>query len=106
LPFFPVKQSISVGTTKVTAPTRPAAAPPARGLPLLDRPRESPLLRLVEQLLEELLRARPARFVRQHGPLRPVVERVLREFLECGLLEHGYVLTQSVLSLHHAHATA
>jgi hypothetical protein len=32
----------------------------------------------------------PARFVRQHGPPRPVVERVLREFLKCGLLEHGF----------------
>jgi hypothetical protein len=37
-----------------------------------------------------LLRVWPARFVRQHGPLRPVVERVLREFLKCGLLEHGF----------------
>jgi len=54
------------------------------------RPRESPLYRLVEQHLEELLRSWPARFVRQHGPLRPVVERVLREFLKCGLLEHGF----------------
>jgi Transposase zinc-binding domain/Putative transposase len=54
------------------------------------RPRESPLYRLVEQHLEELLQSWPARFVRQHGPLRPVVERVLREFLKCGLLEHGF----------------
>ncbi|HYN05564.1 MAG TPA: transposase zinc-binding domain-containing protein [Vicinamibacteria bacterium] len=53
------------------------------------RPRESPLFRLVEQHLEELLRVWPTRFVRQHGPLRPVVERVLRDFLKCGLLEHG-----------------
>jgi len=54
------------------------------------RPRESPLFRLVEQHLEELLRVWPSRFVRQHGALRPVVERVLREFLKCGLLEHGF----------------
>jgi hypothetical protein len=54
------------------------------------RPRESPLFRLVEQHLEELLRVWPTRFQRQHGPLRPVVERVLREFLKCGLLEHGF----------------
>jgi hypothetical protein len=40
--------------------------------------------------LKELLRVWPTRFVRQHGPLRPVVERVLREFLKCGLLEHGF----------------
>jgi hypothetical protein len=37
-----------------------------------------------------LLRVWPTRFQRQHGPLRPVVERVLREFLKCGLLEHGF----------------
>jgi hypothetical protein len=41
------------------------------------RPRESPLFRLVEQHLEELLRVWPTRLQRQHGPLRPVVERVL-----------------------------
>jgi hypothetical protein len=34
------------------------------------RPRESPLCRLVEQHVEELLRVWPARFVRQYGPLR------------------------------------
>ena len=45
---------------------------------------------LVEHHLEELLRGWPARFVRQHGPLRPAVERVVREFLKCGLPEHGF----------------
>jgi hypothetical protein len=40
--------------------------------------------------LEELLRLWPVRFARSHGSLRPVVERVLREFLRCGLLEHGF----------------
>ena len=54
------------------------------------RPRDSPLFRLVERHLEELLRVWPERFARQHGPLRAVVERVLREFLRCGLLEHGF----------------
>jgi hypothetical protein len=32
----------------------------------------------------------PERFAKQHGPLRPVVERVLRGFLTCGLVEHGF----------------
>jgi len=54
------------------------------------RPRESPLCRLVERHLEELLRVWPERFAPRHGPLRAVVERVLREFLRCGLLEHGF----------------
>ena len=34
-----------------------------------------------------MLRLWPTRFVRSHGPLRPVVERVLRGFLRCGLLD-------------------
>ncbi len=54
------------------------------------RPRESPLYQLVERHLEELLRVWPERFARRHGPLRAVVERVLRGFLKCGLLEHGF----------------
>ena len=29
-------------------------------------------------------------FARTHGPLRPVVERGLREFLKCGLAQHGF----------------
>jgi hypothetical protein len=45
------------------------------------RPRDSPLFQLVERHLEELLRVWPTRFARPHGPLRPVVQRVLREFL-------------------------
>ena len=54
------------------------------------RARETPLFRLVEQHLEEFLRIYPARFARVHGPLRPVVERVLRGFMRCGLVEHGF----------------
>jgi hypothetical protein len=54
------------------------------------RARESPLFRMVEQHLEELLRVWPTRFARQHGPLRPVVERVLRGFLTCGVVSHGF----------------
>jgi hypothetical protein len=54
------------------------------------RARESPLFRLVEQHLEEFLRVYPARFAKAHGPLRSVVERVLRGFLTCGLVEHGF----------------
>jgi len=53
------------------------------------RPRESPLFRLVSQHIDRFLRVYPERFAKRHGPLRPVVERVLREFLTCGLPEHG-----------------
>ena len=54
------------------------------------RARESPLFRLVKQHLEEFLRVYPSRFAKAHGPLRAVVERVLRGFLKCGLAEHGF----------------
>ena len=30
------------------------------------------------------------RFAKVHGPLRPVVERVLHAFMRCGLVEHGF----------------
>ncbi len=50
----------------------------------------SPRFRLVEQHLEEFLRLYEERFANVHGPLRPVVERVLRGFLTCGLVEHGF----------------
>jgi len=59
----------------------------------LRRPRratESPLYRLAETHLEELLRVWPERFQKLHGGLRPVVERVLRGFLECGIVSHGF----------------
>jgi len=54
------------------------------------RARESPLFRLVGQHLEGFLRVYPERFAKVHGPLRPVVERVLRGFMRCGLVEHGF----------------
>jgi hypothetical protein len=54
------------------------------------RARESPLYRLVETHLEELLRVWPVRFQKLHGALRPVVERVLRGFLKCGIVSHGF----------------
>ena len=54
------------------------------------RARESPLFRLVEQHLEKFLRVYEERFAKVQGPLRPVVERVLRGFLTCGLVEHGF----------------
>ena len=54
------------------------------------RARDTPLFRLVEQHLEEFLRVYQKRFAKAHGPLRPVVERVLRAFLTCGLVERGF----------------
>ena len=39
----------------------------------------------------------PQRFARTHGPLRPVVERVLRGFLTCGIIAHGFARAQCEL---------
>jgi hypothetical protein len=54
------------------------------------RAKETPLYRLVSQHIEEFLHVYDDRFSKRHGPLRPVVERVLREFLTCGLPECGF----------------
>jgi hypothetical protein len=54
------------------------------------RARDTPLFRLVEQHLEEFLRVYEERFAKTHGSLRPVVERVLRGFMRCELVEHGF----------------
>jgi hypothetical protein len=54
------------------------------------RPRDSPLYRLVERHLEELLRVWPERFARRHGPLRGVVERVLRSSCVAVSSKHGF----------------
>jgi hypothetical protein len=50
----------------------------------------SGLYRLVSRHIEDLLRVWPERFERRHGPLRPVVERVLRGFIRCGDVAHGF----------------
>jgi hypothetical protein len=54
------------------------------------RPKDSPLFRLVNEHIEKFLSVYDERFAPRHGPLRPVVERTLREFLRCGLPEHGF----------------
>jgi hypothetical protein len=48
------------------------------------RPRESPLSRLVERHLEELLRTWPERFLRQHGPLFRRRRKLLTELGRAG----------------------
>ena len=54
------------------------------------KPKESPLFRLVSEHIEEFLHVYPERFAKEHGPLRPVVERVLRGFIECGDVARGF----------------
>ena len=54
------------------------------------KPEASPLFRLVSQHVDEFLRVYDERFAKEHGPLRPVVERVLRGFIRCGIPRHGF----------------
>jgi len=56
---------------------------------------------LVEQHLEEFLRVYQERFAKVHGPMRPVVERVLRAFLTCGLVERGSQTTEPSIPSRH-----
>jgi hypothetical protein len=48
------------------------------------------LFRLVSQHVDEFLRVYDERFAKEHGPLRPAVERVLRGFIRCGIPRHGF----------------
>jgi len=54
------------------------------------KPKKSPFFRLVSEHIEEFLRVYPERFAKEHGPLRPVVERVRRGFIECGDVARGF----------------
>ena len=54
------------------------------------KPEASSLFRLVSQHVDEFLRVYDERFAKEHGPLRLVVERVLRGFIRCGIPRHGF----------------
>jgi hypothetical protein len=57
------------------------------------RPRNaqaSPLYRLVEDHFEQLERVWDERYDREHGFWRPVVRRVVEQFLDCGDLRCGF----------------
>jgi hypothetical protein len=55
------------------------------------RPRSSPLYRLVEDHYERLVQVHDERFRRTHGRLHGGVAKVVERFLDCGLLEDGFV---------------
>ena len=48
----------------------------------------------MEDNFEELERVYDERYARQHGRWRPIIRRVIHEFLDCGDLRHGCVLVQ------------
>jgi hypothetical protein len=55
------------------------------------RPRSSPLYRLLEGQYERLAQVHDERFRRTHGRLHGGVAEVVERFLDCGLLEGGFV---------------
>ena len=54
------------------------------------RPRESALYRCLEDYWEEFRQAYSPFYEKDYGPLRPVVEKTVERFLECGILRHGF----------------
>ena len=68
----------------------PDAASVARGVYKPRRPQASPLFRLVSDHLQRLQTVYDERFAREYGPWRPVVVQVADQFLECGVLDHGF----------------
>ena len=53
-------------------------------------PERTPLYRLFEERFEDFVRSYPERFEHRHGQLRPVVRRVVEQYLECGRLHGGF----------------
>jgi len=69
-------------------------------------PRKTPLFGLLDSLYDRVKGAWEERFERSYGFWRGLVDEVVARYLDCGIWESGYVVTQSVLSLRHAHAVA
>ena len=52
-------------------------------------PKASDFYACVEDIFEELERVYDERYSKQHGRWRPIIRRVIHEFLDCGDLRHG-----------------
>jgi hypothetical protein len=48
------------------------------------------LYQCLEHYWEEFKRAYTTLYEKDYGPLRPVVEKTVERFLECGILRHGF----------------
>ena len=67
--------------------------PLVRETPALYRPRrpeQTVFYRLVRDHFELIALVHEERFEASDGPLRPVVRKVVNQFLDCGLLENGF----------------
>ena len=70
------------------------------------RPRETPLYVLLESLYEQVELLWEERFEKRYGFWKGLWDGAVARYLDCGIIERGYVVTQSVLSLRYAHAVA
>jgi len=73
----------------LSRPTAPEVREPP-GVYRPRRPERSVLHRLLEDRYEEFALVHEDRYERTDGPLRPVVRRVVEQYLDCGILEHGF----------------
>ena len=53
-------------------------------------PERTPLYQCLEDYWEEFKQSYPYFYEAEYGPWRPVVEKTVDRFLECGLLRHGF----------------
>ena len=53
-------------------------------------PERTPFYQCFEDYWDEFLESYPYFYEPEYGPLRPVVEKTVERFLECGLLRHGF----------------
>ncbi|MBD3162217.1 MAG: hypothetical protein GF328_08930, partial [Candidatus Latescibacteria bacterium] len=53
-------------------------------------PERTAFYRLLDEHFEDYARSHEERFEPRHGPLRPVVQRVVEEYLDCGRLHGGF----------------
>ena len=53
-------------------------------------PEHTAFYRCLEDYWEEFKEAYPYFYERDYGPWRPVVEKTVERFLQCGILRHGF----------------
>ena len=69
-------------------------------------PRKTALWGLLDTLYERVKGAWEERVERKYGFWRGLADEAVARYLDCGVWDNGEVVTQSVLSLHHADAVA
>ena len=53
-------------------------------------PESSPFYQCLEDYWDEFKESYPYFYEKDYGPWRPVVEKTVERFLQCGILRHGF----------------